>query len=125
MPNHIHLVWKILEPHLREDVQRDFLKFTAQKIKSDLKLNYPEYLENFWVNARDREYQFWERDPLSVELISVPVILQKIDYIHKNPITPKWNLCPTVTEYKYSSAKFYYEGIDEFGMLSNIGDVYM
>ncbi|GAB3815663.1 hypothetical protein GCM10028895_10070 [Pontibacter rugosus] len=24
MPNHIHLLWKMEEPHKREDVQRDF-----------------------------------------------------------------------------------------------------
>ena len=32
MPNHIHLTWRILEPHFKVNVQRDFLKFTAQKI---------------------------------------------------------------------------------------------
>lgn len=32
IPNHIHLLWKMEEPHKREDVQRDFLKYTAQQI---------------------------------------------------------------------------------------------
>ncbi|MEA5428411.1 transposase [Arcicella lustrica] len=32
MPNHIHLVWKINENYLLKDVQRDFLKYTAQQI---------------------------------------------------------------------------------------------
>jgi REP element-mobilizing transposase RayT len=36
MPNHLHLVWKIVEPHILSDVQRDFLKFTAQKFKFKL-----------------------------------------------------------------------------------------
>jgi putative transposase len=40
MPNHIHILWKMQEPHLRENVQRDFLKFTAQQIKIDLKKNH-------------------------------------------------------------------------------------
>ncbi len=42
MPNHIHLVWKIHENYKREDVQRDFLKYTAQVIKADLAENHPQ-----------------------------------------------------------------------------------
>lgn len=30
-------------------------------------------------------YQFWERNPLSIELLSQPVYEQKLDYIHWNP----------------------------------------
>jgi REP element-mobilizing transposase RayT len=37
MPNHIHIIWQIQGGHKRENIQRDFLKFTAQKIKYDLK----------------------------------------------------------------------------------------
>lgn len=44
MPNHIHLIWRILLPHKREDVQRDFLKYTAQKIKTDLGSHHPKVL---------------------------------------------------------------------------------
>jgi len=36
MPNHIHIIWQIQGEPKRENVQRDFLKFTAQKIKYDL-----------------------------------------------------------------------------------------
>ncbi|MBN8586383.1 MAG: transposase [Ignavibacteria bacterium] len=125
MPNHIHLVWRIHEPHLLQNVQRDFLKFTAQKMKAKLVTENPENLESYRVNAKDREFQFWERDPLSVELLSLNVIKQKIDYIHSNPIHPKWNLAQTIVDYKYSSARFYYEGIDDFGFLSNLGAEYV
>ena len=33
MPNHLHLIWQIQPRHEREEVQRDFLKYTAQKIR--------------------------------------------------------------------------------------------
>ncbi len=49
------------EPHLREHVQRDFLKFTARQLKFDLEKNHPQVLEKFYVGARDRKYQIWER----------------------------------------------------------------
>ena len=29
MSNHFHLIWQMLGDHVREDVQRDFLKFTS------------------------------------------------------------------------------------------------
>lgn len=54
----------------RDDVQRDFLKYTAQLIKKDMIINHAEDLKDFMVNAKDRKYQFWERNPLSVEIWS-------------------------------------------------------
>ena len=35
MPNHLHFIWQIQPEHEREEVQRDFLKYTAQKIRFD------------------------------------------------------------------------------------------
>ena len=46
-----------------------------------------------------------------------------INYIHFNPVHPKWKLAGEPQQYKYSSAKFYYEDIDEFGILENYMDV--
>ncbi len=40
MSNHIHLIWQIQDDYQREDVQRDFLKFTSQTIKRDLQKNH-------------------------------------------------------------------------------------
>ena len=87
------------------DVQRDFLKFTAQKIKADLVKNHPDVLERFKVKAKDRQYQFWERNPLTVEIWSEKVLMQKLKYIHENPV--RAGLCSWATEYKYSSALLY------------------
>ena len=36
MENHIHLIWQMLPDNDPEEVQRDFLKYTAQRIKKDL-----------------------------------------------------------------------------------------
>lgn len=43
MPNHIHIIWQIQVGHKRENVQRDFLKFTSQTIKYDLIENNNEF----------------------------------------------------------------------------------
>ncbi|GAA4439144.1 hypothetical protein GCM10023188_35240 [Pontibacter saemangeumensis] len=122
MPNHLHLLWKMEEPHKREDVQRDFMKFTAQQIKYDLIRNHPAVLEKFRVGAKDRQYQLWERNPLSVYCFSTAVTEQKLSYIHRNPIQEKWQLAALPEEYPYSSARFYFENKDDFGFLTHYMD---
>lgn len=122
MPNHLHLLWKMEEPNIRENVQRDFLKFTAQQIKFDLVKNHPAVLEKFRVGSKDRQYHFWQRNPLSVYCYSVAVTEQKLDYIHRNPIQEKWQLASIPEEYYFSSARFYFENIDTFGFLTHYLD---
>ncbi len=120
MINHIHLIWRMCAGIDPEAVQRDFLKYTAQKIKADLRKHHPDILQNFRVDAKDREYQFWERNPLSVELRTHAVFLQKLQYIHNNPV--RAGLCSLPEEYKYSSAGFYLTGIDKWGFLTHYRD---
>ena len=123
MPNHIHLVWQIVPDNNYSDIRRDFLKFTSQAIKRDLNKNHPELLKEFYTGAKDRVYQLWERNPLSIELVSQSVLEQKINYIHRNPIVPKWGLATELTDYRYSSARFYYEGKDEFGLVKSLDEL--
>ena len=117
MSNHVHLIWQALTGNTPQKVQASFMKFTAKEIKLDLQKNHPLVLEKFKVNAADREYQFWERNPLGIELYTNPVFMQKLEYIHLNPV--KAGLCKLPEEYFYSSAKFYHTGIDEFKMLTH------
>ena len=97
-------------------MQQSFLKYTAQQMKFELQKTNNSELETFKVKASDREYQFWERNPLSIDLWSRHVFLQKLNYIHKNPTLLHWKLCQYPEDYRYSSAKFYEKGIDEFEM---------
>ena len=120
MPNHLHLIWQMQPLIHSQDVQRDFLKYTAQKIKHDLRQHHPTVLEQFRVNAADREFQLWERNPLSIELRTDEVYQQKLNYIHWNPV--KAGICRLPEEYKYSSALFYETGIDNWGFLSHHRD---
>ena len=120
MDNHIHLIWQMLTDNDSEAVQRDFLKYTAQRIQKDLQKNHLEVLAQFKVDAKDREYQFWERNALSIELRNHPFFIQKLDYIHWNPV--KAGMCKLPEEYKYSSALFYETGIDNWGFLTHYRD---
>jgi len=98
MPNHIHLIWEILNPHQLPGVQRDFLKYTAQQLKFALLKENSMSLELFRVSTSDREYQIWERNPLSVNLFTESVLVQKLNYIHGNPLNKKWSLCEEITD---------------------------
>jgi REP element-mobilizing transposase RayT len=120
MENHIHLIWQMMPDNDPEAVQRDFLKYTAQRIKKNLQKNHPEVLAYFKVDAKDREYQFWERNALSVELRTHSVFVQKLEYIHWNPV--KACICKLPEEYKYSSVLFYETGIDNWGFLTHYRD---
>ncbi len=119
MPNHIHLLWKIKNGKKYEDVQRDFMKYTGQKLKLKLGDDNPGLLKEFYVGARDRQYQIWERNPLSSRMPSEEILVQKLNYIHANPIRGKWNLCKEFIDYKYSSASFYYGFDNEWDFLTH------
>jgi len=119
MPNHIHLIWQIQDGRTRDLVQMCFLKFTAQQMKFRLLDTDDDRLSLFLVNAKDRKYQFWERNSLSIDLWSPKVFMQKLDYIHNNPLQDKWKLAQYPEDYKYSSAGFYQGGIDEFNLVTH------
>jgi REP element-mobilizing transposase RayT len=117
MHNHIHLIWQALPDHSPESIQAAFMKFTAHQMKQKLSIEDTPLLEEFKVNKYDRTYQFWKRDSLSIELFTEKVFAQKLEYIHYNPVLAGY--CTYPEEYKYSSAKFYELGIDDFGILTH------
>ena len=117
MSNHMHVIWQMREGQERKDVQRDFLKFTSRTIQVDLKENHPAVLKHFEVNLKDRKCQIWKRRPLSVDLYTREVLLQKLNYIHNNPV--KAGLCSLPEEYDYSSAAFYLKGDTSFEFLTH------
>ena len=117
MSNHIHLIWQAMPGFTPSDIQASFMKYTAQQLKRSLAKNNKEALETFKVNKYNKEYQFWKRESLGIELISPVVFQQKLNYIHNNPV--KAGLCTNPEDYHYSSAKFYYRGTDDFEMLTH------
>ncbi|PHR70327.1 MAG: transposase [Lutibacter sp.] len=116
MDNHIHLIWKPTKLYSLKHTQLSFMKFTAQIIKRDLEQNHQNVLKEFLVMLKDRNYQFWQRNPLCVDLFDTEIIMQKLKYIHNNPI--KARLCKEDVDYRFSSAKFYKELGDEFNFLT-------
>lgn len=116
MSNHIHIIWRIKQPHLIKNVQRDFLKYTAQQIKFYLQQNDTTLLATCKVNHYDRQYMIWKTDSLIVDLYTEKVFNQKMNYIHNNPVVA--GLCQLPEAYKYSSASYYLTNKSEWNFLT-------
>lgn len=122
MPNHIHLICSQMDKNGKEMPLTSFMKYTSHEFKKYLGSNYPEMLPHFASDKYDRRYQFWKRDPLAISLSSIEILEQKLDYIHNNPVIEKWSLAKTPEEYRWSSARFYLQNIDEFHFLTHCNE---
>lgn len=122
MPNHFHLIWRMLKMNGKETPAASFSKYTAHEFKKYLNKTDTDLLQQFKSDMIDRDYQFWIRDPLAIPISNTNILIQKLSYIHDNPIKPKWSLCAQPEDYRWSSANFYETGVDEFGILTDYKD---
>ena len=118
MPTHVHFIWQQLQKNGKETPQGSFLKYTAHEFLKKLKQSGKSDL--YEVNAANKKHEIWQSDSLSIEIITKNFARQKIEYIHFNPVSGKWNLADNYLDYYFSSARFYETGIDEFGFLHNL-----
>lgn len=117
MDNHIHIIWQPTQAFTLTQIQTSFMAQTAKEIKKKISIENPGLLQSLKVNKHDRAYQIWKREPLSIELFTEKVFIQKLNYVHENPVNAGLSLYPE--DYKYSSAKFYAGGEDMFNMLTH------
>ncbi len=122
MPNHIHLIWEMMNLNGKESPHTSFLKFTAHEFLKKIRKVDFQMLDKFKVDEVNKKHAFWQRDPLDIEIFSPKVIFQKLDYIHNNPCRGKWMLADDPKDYRFSSMEFYETGQGRFEFLSHIGD---
>ena len=118
MPNHIHLIWRIIGNKGRESPQGSFLKYTAHQFRRML-LGSDE-LDKYKVIMENKKHMFWQRDSLAVPIFTREVAMQKLDYIHNNPLHERWNLAKHPCDYKYSSTKYYERDEKNFSFLKDL-----
>lgn len=119
MPNHIHLIWKKLEMNGNEFPDESFKKFTSHVFKKKLIKSDTALLQRFWVNKSDRQFQFWIRNSLPIEILSREMLEQKLDYLHLNPLQAHWNLAEDPNDYNFSSCSFYEKDDTRFHWLTD------
>lgn len=122
MPNHIHLIWQQNKLNGKETPKGSFLKYTAHVYLKRLKAE--SHLQLYEVNALNKKHEIWKRNSLGIEIYSREVAKQKLDYIHFNPVSGKWQLSKDDLSYYFSSARYYDTGIDDFGFLNNLYKVF-
>jgi len=122
MPNHIHMIWEMLEMNGKESPHTSFLKFTGHEFLRKVRKENPGKLSEFVVDEVNKSHSFWQRDSLDIEIFTPKVVFQKLEYIHNNPCRGKWMLAENPVSYQYSSLEFYETGRDRFGFLTHIGE---
>jgi REP element-mobilizing transposase RayT len=118
MPNHIHCIIGLRENKSGiEKIVSNGKRFMAYEIIKRLeKSNDIKTLLQLSdaVSPSDRKrgklHQVFEPSFDCKECYSDAFILQKLDYIHNNPVRGKWQLVETPAEYVYSSASYYAKG---------------
>jgi REP element-mobilizing transposase RayT len=125
MSNHVHLIAQSNVGRLSDTV-RDIKKFTSKRILETIE-SFPEsrkewMLNRFSFSARqtkhNKTYQLWTHENHAVYLYSPEFILEKIDYLHNNPV--RAGLVEKPEEYIYSSAR-YYAGLECLLPIIDIG----
>ena len=122
MSNHLHLIAQAKEDISLSDILRDFKKFTSKQIIKTM-LESPEsrrewMLDRFRFAGKFKKnvtYKFWQDGNEAKEIHSSEFLLQKLDYIHDNPV--KSEIVENAIDYKYSSAINY---SDEKGLIDVI-----
>ena len=122
MPNHLHFLWEMLEKNGKEMPHASFNKWTASRFLKDIRENHPQLIPYFEEKTEERNHRFWQTDPKAILMDNKKKIEQKLDYIHNNPMQERWNLVTSPEEYRWSSAGFYLNGKDEFGLLTHYLD---
>ena len=118
MPNHIHLIFRSGTGQPSELI-RDFKGLTSRKLLKAIKENYRESRREWMLymfkkagskNSNVTEYQFWQQNNHPIELWSLKVFEQKLNYVHQNPV--KGGFVTKPWDWKYSSTKNYYTDFD-------------
>ena len=110
MSNHLHMVSR-REEGLLSDLLKDFKSYTSKQILKLIEDNPAEsrkewlmYMLKYFArfHKQNSEYMFWQRSNHPTELYSPKVMVQKIEYIHQNPV--RAGIVSNPEDYVYSSA---------------------
>lgn len=115
MPNHLHLLIYLTDNKINlNQIISNGKRFMAYEIIKRLKENEnKELLDKLSNSVIERErkngklHNVFQPSFDSKICFNEAFILQKIEYMHHNPVSKKWNLVEDFRNYKYSSASFY------------------
>ncbi len=113
MSNHLHLIAGSGEKDQLSDILRDFKKFTNKEFLKTIYdtnesrrkwiLNRFEYAGKY--NPKIKYFKFWKDGNGAKEIHTTKYLLQKLNYIHRNPVVAE--IVQNPEDYLYSSARNY------------------
>ena len=117
MPNHLHLLLHYNGGKILNTVIGNGKRFMAYEIVSLLKEKGEDtLLKKLQAVVKDKDRSRGKKHEIWIDSFDVKecrtekFILQKLIYIHENPVRGKWKLCDTSLDYPHSSARFYFNG---------------
>ena len=113
MPSHVHLIFRS-ENGDPSGLIRDLKGYTSRKLIKEIEEN-PQESRKEWLlwmfersgkkNSNITNRQFWQQHNKPIEIWSLKVFNQKLDYIHNNPVES--GFITDAIDWKYSSARNY------------------
>ncbi len=132
MPNHLHFI--IHTPHDSKSLNTRIgngKRFLAYEIVRRLKQNnHHHILEILSSDVKPNEKKIKKLHQVFIdsfdarEILSEQMMVQKINYMHYNPVSKKWNLAENFIDYLHSSAKFYETGVQGIFNVTHYKDVW-
>jgi len=114
MTNHIHLLAAAKQNNL-SDILRDFKKYTSKQLLTAIENNAAESRKEWMMkiftgqghnNLRNENRQFWRQDNHPEECYSHWFTMQKLNYMHLNPVVA--GIVSLPEHYRLSSAQDYF-----------------
>ena len=119
MPNHVHVILYFPEPGYdlntiisngKRFMAYDILKRLKEAGRNDI-LNYLSEAVSEREAKKGQLHKVFEDSFDAKGIYTDKFFNQKLDYIHYNPVSGKWNLADDFTKYEHSSASFYETGV--------------
>ena len=107
MENHVHMI--LSSPRLSKEIGI-FKSYTARQIIDFFKERHAHHILQMLhyhklAHKKDRQYQLWQEGSHPQAIINEEMMLQKIEYIHYNPVKRGYVDAPE--HWRYSSARNY------------------
>jgi len=111
MLNHVHFIIRCREDYPLKDVMRDFKANTARLIvwqyHAERNQKVLDFLTAAVTRPKKQRFKVWEDGYNAKDVFSPNFLLQKMEYIHNNPLQSHWQLAERAEDYIWSSARFY------------------
>ncbi len=113
MTSHVHMIIGA-SGNRPENIMRDMKRHTSEKLREAI-IRHPGESRKKWLlemmekkgkeNCHNRDFQLWQQDSHPIQLFSLKVAHQKLNYTHYNPVVA--GIVEKPEDYLYSSARNY------------------